>query len=203
MKPFSQACENNKQAILDVLKAELQDVRSVLEIGSGTGQHASHFAPALPHLTWQPTDRSENLPGIIAWCEQTAAANLATPIALDVCWSKWPLPLPEALFSANTLHIMGWQEVELFFQKLRIESGARVLIVYGPFNYEGRYTSDSNARFDLWLEQQNSRSGIRDFESVDALAQKAGYTLSQDYEMPANNRTLVWRRPIVWSAKDE
>ncbi len=194
MKPFSQACENNKQAILEVLLTEFREVSDVLEIGSGTGQHATFFAPALPHLIWQPSDRQGNLAGLRIWCEEALTDNLLAPLELDVTWSQWPLALPEALFTANSLHIMGWRAVEAFFAHLGSAPGAQVLVIYGPFNYGGAYTSESNAGFDQWLQQQDPVSAIRDFEQVDQLASAAGYSLYRDYEMPANNRLLVWRR---------
>lgn len=195
MKPFSQACENNKEVILDALRDALADVEEVLEIGSGTGQHASYFAPALPHLRWQPSDRAENLPGITSWIEASDADNILPVLELDVDMECWPVAVPGAVFSANTLHIMSWQMVQRLFSYLGEQAGnPSCLIVYGPFNYKGEYTSDSNARFDLWLKQQSPVSAIRDFEAVDKLARAAGYRLSRDLAMPANNRILVWRK---------
>ncbi|MFT5484149.1 MAG: hypothetical protein ACI9GW_002811 [Halieaceae bacterium] len=195
MKPFSQACENNKEAILDLLKVELVTAEVVLEIGSGTGQHASYFAPALPHLQWQPSDRAANLPAISAWVEDAATPNILPLLELDVGMERWPLAIPDTVFTANTLHIMGWQLVRRLYAYLGEHSSSPgCLIVYGPFNYDGNYTSDSNACFDLWLKEQNPVSAIRDFEAVDELARKAGYRLSRDHAMPANNRLLVWRK---------
>ena len=195
-RPFSQSCENNKAPILAVLREELADVNSVLEIGSGTGQHARYFAEQLPSLTWQPSDLPENLPGIEAWRADYNGDNLPPPVALDCRAERWPLPLPEAVFTANSLHIMAWPAVESLFRYLANHGPAPSrLLIYGPFNYRGTYTSDSNARFDQWLAAQNPESAIRHFESVDKLAQNAGYTLKADHPMPANNRLVVWHKP--------
>ncbi len=194
--PFSQACENNKGAILEILSRVFADRRRVLEIGAGTGQHATWFAGHLPQLQWQPTDIPANLPLLRPRCEAYAGNNLAPPRALDVSSRPWDWPLEEdAIFTANSLHIMPWQSVEDLFAELGERSGAdTVLAIYGPFNYRGQYTSDSNARFDQWLAQQSPHSAIRHFEEVDALARAAGYQLREDNAMPANNRLLVFAR---------
>ncbi len=191
--PFSQACENNKAPILRVLRREFAGCRAVLEIGSGTGQHACYFAGNLPYLTWQPTDIAQNLKVLHPRCAAYTGDNLLPELALDVCDNPWPVAIPDAVFTANSLHIMSFEAVSALFDAL--SRGARppvVLAVYGPFNYGGAYTSDSNARFDQWLAQQHPDSAIRDFEAVDALARRAGFTLRGDHEMPANNRLLVW-----------
>jgi hypothetical protein len=263
-KPFSPSCERNREPILAVLCERFADRRHVLEIGSGTGQHAVHFAQAMPWLVWQCSDRAEYLPGIGAWLDEAGLANTPAAVELDVAVTPWLLPhlpfapqgdflrgagegwgerarkpvsdessaiarphppcghlLPhagegntrfDAAFSANTLHIMGWAEVEALFVGLdRVlagpstspprgdaqderEHGSGVLVVYGPFNYAGAYTSDSNREFDGWLRARDPRSGIRDFEAVNALAQAIGLRLLDDVAMPANNRCLVWRR---------
>lgn len=193
-RPFSQACENNKDPILEVLRKHFVDISSVLEVGSGTGQHAAYFALNLSHLVWQCSDRSENLPGINSWLQWAGLANTPLPLALDVN-ASWELSPVEAVFSANTLHIMSWPEVEKFFQQLRsVLRDDGVCVVYGPFNYQGAFTSDSNARFDQWLKSRDPLSGIRDFEAVSRLAGEVGMTLVEDYAMPANNRCLVWRK---------
>jgi len=192
-KPYSDACERNREPILEVLRQYFADRRAVLEIGSGTGQHAVHFAAALPQLTWQASDLPERLPGMRAWFEEARLPNLPAPLALDV-HGPWPAVQFDAVFTANTLHILSWEEVRTLFVALRtvlVPSG--VLIVYGPFNYEGSYTSASNASFDVWLKEHSQRSGIRDFEAVDELARSIGLRLAEDRAMPAHNRTLVWR----------
>lgn len=191
-KPFAPACERNRQPILDQLQGIFADVDQVLEIGSGTGQHAVFFAQHLPHLQWQPSDRAENLAGIAAWCSDANLPNLHAPLALDVD-RPWPVQTVSAVFSANTLHIMGWPQVQRLFVALAQHlAEAGVLAVYGPFNYHGRYSSESNAQFDQWLKTQSAYSAIRDFEAVDALAQSAGLTLVADHAMPANNRLVHW-----------
>lgn len=194
-KPFSQACENNKRPILAVLQQAFANVERVLEIGSGTGQHAVFFAESMPWLFWQPSDRAENLPGIRAWTAGAGLDNLALPVELDVSMAPWPIGSIDGVFSANTAHIMSWAAVELFMAGVgaHLASGG-VLCLYGPFNYSGRYTSASNAQFDTWLQSRDPDSGIRDFEAIECLAQAAGLTLLADHAMPANNRTLVWRK---------
>jgi len=194
-KPWSGACERNRGPILDVLRSAFADATRVLEIGSGTGQHAVFFAAALPHLEWQPTDRAEHLPGIAAWRDESALPNLLPPLALDVDDADWPLRSCDALFSANTLHIMGWTSVENFFRgACRVLQPGGVLAVYGPFRYGGRHTAPSNAQFDAALRARDPQSGIRDFEAVNALALAKGLAFADDRAMPANNRTLLWRR---------
>lgn len=194
-KPFSAASERNRDPILEVLRTHFADRHRVLEIGSGTGQHAVHFAAALPQLIWQCADRAEHLPGMRLWLEEAQLPNTPTPIELDVNQARWPEARYDAVFSANTLHIMSWAEVQRMFARLPeiLASGAR-LVVYGPFNYGGRHTSPSNAEFDRRLREQAPHMGIRDFEAVDALAQAIGMQLLEDRAMPANNRSLVWQR---------
>lgn len=193
-KPHAPSCDRNQGPILEILQKHFSECRRVLEIGSGTGQHAVFFAPAFPNATWQTSDVQENLPGIRVWLDEAALPNTPPPIELDVN-GTWPRARYDAVFTANTLHIMGWPEVQTFFAKMNdvLERDA-VLAVYGPFNYGGEFTSDSNRTFDLWLKQRSAASGIRDFEAVDALAQSIGLQLVADYAMPSNNRTLVWSR---------
>lgn len=169
--------------------------RRVLEIGSGTGQHAVFFARALPHLLWQPSDRTEWLATLRARIAGEGPANLAAPIELDVSMAPWPIVSADAIFSANTLHIMAWHDVEAFFAgagRTLAEGAHRTLAVYGPFKYRGAFTTPSNAAFDASLKARNPASGIRDFEAVDALARARGFALSADHAMPANNQLLVW-----------
>lgn len=193
--PFSQACENNKHYILEVLREVFADRKHVLEIGSGTGQHACYFAEHLPWLSWQPTDVAQNLPVLRPRCAAYAGENLLPELALDVRNLPWSIPLPDALFTANSLHIMPFAAVQQFFTALASsDTQDVVLAIYGPFNYSGAYTSPSNARFDQWLAERDPLSGIRDFEAVNALAESAAFFLLGDYGMPANNRLLVWRR---------
>ena len=186
MRPFSESSERNRAPILAILKRVFKDRKKVLEIGSGTGQHAAYFAPELPHLVWQASDVAENLPAIRQWVSDPP------PIELDVD-KPWPALDHDAVFSANTCHIMSWPQVERLFAgigRLRPE----VLALYGPFNYNGRHTSESNARFDAMLRGRDPLSGIRDFEKISALAAAAGLAVEEDNAMPANNRLLVFRR---------
>jgi cyclopropane fatty-acyl-phospholipid synthase-like methyltransferase len=193
-KPYAPACERNREPILAVLRECFADRRDVLEVGSGTGQHAVHFAAAMPWLSWQCSDRAEHLPGIRLWLDEAGLPNTPAPIELDVS-GAWARRRFDAVFSANTLHIMGWPEVRQFFEGVdAVLATDGVLAAYGPFNYGGEYTSDSNREFDAWLKARDTRSGIRDFEAVDALAREIGLTLMDDVAMPANNRMLVWRR---------
>jgi cyclopropane fatty-acyl-phospholipid synthase-like methyltransferase len=192
-KPHAPSTEKNREVILAVLREHFHDRREVLEIGSGTGQHAIHFAGAMPHLHWQTSDCLENLPGIAAWLAAAALQNTPPPLAFDVL-GEWPERRYDAVFSANTLHIMPWAAVECLFARLPevLHPGAKVTI-YGPFNYGGRFTSDSNAAFDRWLKEKAPHQGIRNFEQVDELAAQAGLTLIEDRAMPSNNRCLVWQ----------
>lgn len=195
-QPFSQSCENNKGPILDVLARVFSGRREVLEIASGTAQHACWFAAHLPHLLWQPSELPANLPITTPRCKAYTGDNLLLPLGLDVSATPWPVDeIPHAIFSANSLHIMPWHAVEALFAELgeRAVEGT-LLAVYGPFNYEGRYTSESNARFDQWLAAQSLHSAIRGIEDVNALAKQAGFCLLEDNAMPANNRLLVWEK---------
>jgi cyclopropane fatty-acyl-phospholipid synthase-like methyltransferase len=193
-KPFAPSCERNQGPILDVLQRHLAGTRRVLEVGSGTGQHAVHFAAAMPWLVWQSSDRADYLPGIAAWRDEAALPNTPPALELDVD-GPWPDARFDAVFTANSLHIMGWPQVEAFFAGIdKILEKNGLLIVYGPFNYGGEFTSDSNRAFEQWLKDRDPASGIRDFEAVDALARAIGLALAEDNAMPANNRCLVWRR---------
>lgn len=192
-KPHAPSTEKNSEPILAVLRDHFHDRREVLEIGSGTGQHAIFFAAALPQLSWQTSDRPDNLPGIAAWLAEAALPNTPAPLEFDV-FEAWPKGRYDAIFSANTLHIMPWEAVERLFAGLPgvLSAGAKIAI-YGPFNYGGRFTSDSNAAFDAGLRERAPHQGIRDFESVNELAGKAGLSLIEDRAMPSNNRCLVWQ----------
>jgi SAM-dependent methyltransferase len=195
MLPFSEACERNKGPILEALRDAFADRRRVLEIGAGTGQHAVHFAQQLPALHWQPTDRAEYLGDLARRIEAEGTGNLGRPMELDVLHEPWPALSADAIYSANTLHIMSWPAVEALFAGLpRVIDGDAVLAIYGPFRYGGRFTTASNAEFDCGLRARDPASGIRDFEAVDALAQRIGFKLVVDHAMPANNQLIVWRR---------
>jgi SAM-dependent methyltransferase len=195
MPVFSEACERNKQPILGVLIDELAGSSRVLEIGSGTGQHAVHFARHMRHLEWQPTDRADFLPDLAARIAEEGTSNLLAPIELDVLHERWPPLTADAVFSANTLHIMSWPEVEAFFSGVgKVLAAGGVLVVYGPFRYAGRFTSDSNAAFDRSLRERDPASGIRDIEALIRMAEAQTLALTADHAMPANNQLLAWRR---------
>ena len=192
-KPFAPACERNREPILAVLRDHLADTRDVLELGSGTGQHAVHFARHLPHLRWQTSDRAEMLAGIALWLAEAALDNTPPPLALDVN-EPWPATRWDAIFTANTLHIMSWEEVEQLFARLPAVMAPRAhLLIYGPFKYGGCHTSRSNAAFEAALAAAAPHRAVRDFEAVDALARAAGLALVEDRAMPSNNRCLVWQ----------
>jgi cyclopropane fatty-acyl-phospholipid synthase-like methyltransferase len=191
----SQATERNKAPILAVLRGALPPRGTVLEVGSGGGEHAGYFASHLPQLAWQPSEVPALLPQLAARLHGASPANLRAPLALDVRALPWPVAPVEAVFSANTLHIMSWEAVTDFFRGVGgVLAAGGVLCVYGPFNYGGRFTSDSNAQFDAFLRERDPYSGIRDFEALERLAAAEQLEFCADHEMPANNRTLVWRR---------
>jgi cyclopropane fatty-acyl-phospholipid synthase-like methyltransferase len=195
MKPFSESCEQNKHAILEVLKQTFADAREVLEIGSGSGQHAVFFARELPHLSWQTSDVSAHHPGIQAWIDEADLSNILAPLALNVETDRWPERSFDAIFSANTVHIMGWPEVEKMFagiQKVLKPGGCFCL--YGPFNIDGQFSAASNAQFEAWLKSQDPKSGIRDQADLDRLAKNAGLLRIARYEMPADNAILGWQK---------
>lgn len=211
-KPFSESCQRNREPILQVLRQHLAHTRRVLEIGSGTGQHAAYFAQHLPHLQWQPSDQPEYLAGIKAWRDDARLSNLQAPQplwadadqqalagAIDAVRDGGDAVISgvDAVFSANTLHIMSWASVQALFAGLPVvlaDNAQTHLLIYGPFNREGAFTSDSNRVFDGWLKQRDRNSGIRDFEAVHALAKTIGFNLIDDVAMPANNSLLVWRK---------
>lgn len=193
--PFSPACERNKGPILAILREILSPCCDVLEVGSGTGQHAVHFAAGLSHLTWRPTDVDDALAGLSARIEAEGTPNCALPQVLDVRSDTWPAAAVEAVFTANTLHIISWAAVQALFCGVgRVLSEGGRLCVYGPFRYDGQYTSPSNAAFDWSLRDRDPASGIRDFEAVAQLAAEQGLSLMADHAMPANNQLLVWER---------
>ena len=192
-KPYSAACDNNQHAILAVIEDLFANCRTIFEIGSGTGQHAVFFADKLPHLSWQTSDLQENHAGIKLWLNEAGLNNTLPPLVLDVTQADWRMDEVDAVFSANAVHIMGWDAVKTMIAgvgKLLSEGG--LLVLYGPFNYNNSYSSESNASFDVWLKERNPESGIRNFEDLESLAAAAGMYLQGDYAMPANNRILCW-----------
>jgi len=196
-KPFSPSCEENKAVILAAIMPYLEPKATVLEVASGTGQHAIYFAEHLPHLSWQTSDLLESHEGIKQWLGDANLSNTLEPLELNVSESAWPDKTYDALFSANSVHIMSQQNVEDFFANIgKVLNDNAVVLIYGPFNYNGAFTSESNANFDVWLKSRNPLSGIKDFEWCNERAEQARLTLIDDIEMPANNRILVWQKCV-------
>ena len=193
MLPFSEACERNKGPILEILRSRFAESSQVLEIGSGTGQHAVHFAAHLTHLIWHPTERLNYLPDLVQRIHAEGGVNIRPPTVLDVTQSVWPVTRVDAMFTANTLHIMSWEEVVALFRGVGTTlAPGGVLCVYGPFVYEDRPTAPSNIAFDRMLRERDPLSGLRHIEAVIAAAAEVGLTLAGDHEQPANNRVLVF-----------
>jgi cyclopropane fatty-acyl-phospholipid synthase-like methyltransferase len=194
-KPYSESCDQNRDPIYNIIQPLLKDKKNVLEVGSGTGQHAAYFAKRMPHLIWQTSDQQAYHEGIKLWLNDASLDNTPPPIPLDVSTDAWPKKNFDAIFSANAVHIMAWENVVDFFENApKILNKNGLFILYGPFNYKQQYTSESNARFDTWLKQRDPNSAIRDFEALDELAHKTGMVLQSDYALPANNRILVWKK---------
>ena len=194
-KPFAPSCEENQHAILDCLKHLFTEAERLLEIGSGTGQHAVYFIPHLPHLSWQPSDLEEQIPGMEAWFKEAGQTQILPPMVLDVSQDTWLDRPVNYVFTANTTHIISWQKVQHMFAGIaRVLKSGGLFAQYGPFNYDNKYTSESNARFDQWLKSRDPQSGIRNFEDLVVLARSHGLMLHSDHEMPANNRILVWKK---------
>ncbi|MBT6467687.1 MAG: DUF938 domain-containing protein [Kordiimonadaceae bacterium] len=195
MKPYSESCERNQRPILKVLQETLTNQQHVLEIASGTGQHAVYFGRALPHLSWQTSELTQNHEGILAWLNEIKLPNVLPPITINVNDAKWPVEIVDTVFNANTVHIITWPEVERLFAGIaRVLNPSGILCLYGPFKYKGEFTSESNARFDALLKSRNRNSGIRDFETINRLAETHDLLLVKDVAMPNYNQTLVWQR---------
>jgi hypothetical protein len=202
-KPYSQACENNRIPILKILSYLLNESHHVLEIGTGNGQHSVYFAPNLPHCSWQPSDRAINHAGINLWIDEFPADNLARPLELDVSidenWTALEdlnlMPPIDAVFTANTAHIMSFSNVEkMFFGVGKLLPQFGLFLLYGPFNRLGEFTSPSNERFNHYLQSQDSEMGIRNDADIFSLASVNGLILNEDIEMPANNRILFFQK---------
>ncbi len=195
MKPCSEACEQNKRPIREVLELYLPESRRVLEIGSGTGQHAVYFAAAFPHLQWLASDVAENHPGIRAWLAEAGLPNLDGPLELDVTRDAWPVRDVDTVFSANTVHIMHWPVVEKMFAGIgRLLPPQGRFLLYGPFNLGGEYTAESNERFDAWLKERDPDMGVRNLEDLDALASEHDLLRIALHDMPADNKIVVWQK---------
>ena len=195
MKRFSEACNRNQAPILAVLKEVLPDTGRVLEIGSGTGQHAAYFSRSLPDLAWQPSDLAEALPSIEAWREESGTPNLNPPMVIDLLGNNDTPSRVDAIVCINTAHIVAWTGVErLFSIAANILDPKGVLYFYGPYRYPDHALEPSNVAFDRWLKEQNSVSGIRDYAAVESLAESNGFILGGDRSMPSNNRSIWWVR---------
>jgi len=195
MLNYSPSCERNQSVILAELMANLTAGQQVLEIGSLSGQHAIHFSRNIPSIKWQPSDIEENILALIQNISDASLNNCKPPMVLDVAdKDQWPDAPYEAIFTANTLHIMSWQHVEKLFENInKVCQKGTLLCIYGPFKYQGQYTSASNENFQSWLQNRDVKSGIRDFEKVNELAAEQGFTLISDKNMPANNQFIVWQ----------
>ena len=195
MKRFAEACDRNQAPILEVLKTILPDTGKVLEIGSGTGQHAAFFSRSLPHLVWQPSDLAEALPSIEAWREESCAKNLNSPIVIDLFGNNEALSRVDAIVCINVVHIVAWEGVERLFKIAASALGPTgVIYFYGPYRYADRVLEPSNETFDYWLKKNNPVSGVRDYSAVESLAESNGFTLGGDRSMPSNNRSIWWVR---------
>ena len=192
-RPFAESGVENREPILSVLSPRLEGCSSLLEIGSGTGQHAVYLAPQLPHIVWQTSDRADHHAGIRAWLDEADLGNVRPPLVLDVLQDVWPEGPYDAVFSANTAHIMSSDAVAAMFRGVgRVLAGGGRFLLYGPFSYAGRHTAPSNASFDVWLKARDPQMGIRDVDWLQGLAADAGMSLDEDIAMPVNNPTLVW-----------
>ncbi len=195
MLTYNKAAENNKGPIGEKLVQIFADRKHLLEIASGGGQHALHISKLLPEMVWQTSDLVENHAAICAMLVAEAGENVLRPVALDVAQEVWPVENVDAAYAANAVHIMSWAHVEALFaglEKVLLPGG--LLVLYGPYKYDGEFTTESNAQFDQWLKDRDPVSGIRDFEAVNALARGIRLELEADHAMPANNQLLVWRR---------
>lgn len=190
-KPYSESCDQNQDHILSIISPLFSSCENVLEIGSGTGQHAIYFAEHMPQLKWHTSDCLEYHAGINSWLSDSGLENVESPFELNVSTSKWPDLNVDAVFTANSVHIMSDDDVVNLIRGVgNLLKSKGSFAIYGPFNYKGNYTSESNERFDQWLKDRNVASGIKHYEDIVAQADSHGMSLATDYEMPANNRIL-------------
>lgn len=202
-KPFSPACERNQEPILEVLKEFVtKDDRRLLEIGSGTGQHAVYMAPSFPQVEWFPSDMPDKIPGMMLWFNEAKIKNIKPPVKLSIGKDEFPKLKFDVIYTANTFHILHWKECKSLMKMMgnRLREGSRV-IIYGPFKYDGAFSSPSDEAFDLELKSQDPLRGIRSFEDVNNAMTKNGFELIADVGMPANNRTLVFQRLKFFPSK--
>lgn len=195
-RPFAESAQRNGPPILEVLRREFRDATDVLEIGSGTGQHAVTFAAALPKLRWQTSDLDENHAGIDAWIDAGGVETVLRPLSLDVRTGSAGVASYDAAFSANTAHIMGMDAVRRMFSVVGDALRANgVFCLYGPFRVRGKFNTDSNQLFDASLRRRDPEMGIRDLEALDEFAASCGLERRRLYAMPSNNYLGVWARP--------
>ncbi len=194
-KPYAPAYDRNRDPILSVLHRVLPEQGQVLEIGSGTGQHAAFFSAALPHLQWLPSDLPPRLSGITQWCDQSGNDKCLAPVAIDLLRASLSLPRSDAIVCINIVHIVAWAGVQNLFKAARdCLSPGQVLYLYGPYRYADRPFEPSNEEFDRWLKVRDPLSGVRDFDAVRDLAASCAFDLSLDLPMPSNNRSLCFTR---------
>lgn len=192
------AVDRNKGPILNVLKDIIDDLKlRVFEVGSGSGEHAAFFANHFKNIVWTTSDRLTNHPKIIETLKAAKLPNLRGPLEFEIGKDEFPKYTYDIVFTANTFHIMSWKQCKNLMKMLghRLREGSQV-IIYGPFNYNNEFTSKSNEEFDQYLKAQDPLKGIRSFEDVNKSMLKNGFTLYKDYEMPANNRMLVYTRLV-------
>ena len=195
MRPYAAATARNAEPILGVLRTEFAECSSVLEIGSGTGQHAVSFAAELAGLCWQPSELEQNLPGIRAWLAKAELPNVRDPVVLDVLTASPGQGTHDAVFSANTAHIMSMDGVEKMFALVATVLDARGrFCLYGPFRSGGAFNTESNAVFHRTLHDRDPAMGIRNLEDLDRLAASGGMLRKRLYAMPANNHLAVWEK---------
>lgn len=196
MKLDYPATQRNKDAIARALRPFLPQLGSVLEVASGSGQHAVHFASEFPHLTWQPSSYEEQeRASISAYVAEAARKNLLPPLDLNVLGTPWPLTMAEAVFCANMIHIAPWQATEgLFSGAASVLNTGSSLVTYGPYRFHGEFTSPSNRMFDERLRSRDSRWGVREIDDLEAVGQRVGFAREETVELPANNHLIVWRR---------
>jgi len=195
-KQHAPATSRNRDSIRDVLARELPSQGTVLEIASGSGEHAVYFAGAFPALRWQPTDASEAaLASIAAWRAEAALPNLQAPVALDVVAATWPITAADAIVCINMVHISPWEAtLGLFAGAARVLAAGALLYLYGPYRFDGAFTAESNAAFDQSLRSRDPRWGVRDVGELEAAARPHGLVRRGTIAMPANNHSLVFRR---------
>lgn len=196
LRQHAPATERNRSFILAVLERVLPTSGTVLEIGSGSGEHIVFFAQHLAGLTWQPSEMTERaLPSIEAWVDHAGVKNVLAPITLDVNADDWRTDDLAAIFCCNVIHYSPWHSTLALLDGAarRLPEGG-VLYFYGPYRRNGQHTSPSNETFDAWLKQRNPAFGVRDLETVQAEAASRGLALSEVIDMPANNLSLVFTK---------